>query len=111
MLGSMSTALKPRKVKIDRYFGKCPVKGCKTRKVVDGKPYIDEDVPIFYGGYNGKQLIAAGLFCNEHSAHLKWDQLQGRTNPDKECNGVCMAAIGPSCDCSCGGENHGKNHI
>jgi hypothetical protein len=31
-------------------------------------------------------------------------------NPEKGCNGICMGAKGPSCDCSCGGENHGSNH-
>jgi hypothetical protein len=28
----------------------------------------------------------------------------------RACNGVCMGSTGPSCDCSCGGRNHGKNH-
>lgn len=100
--------------KLDRRFGKCPVSGCKTRHVFDGEPYIGEGwdaVSIIYGGSNGPQLVAAGLFCTEHNKHLQWTQLQGRVNPDKECNGVCMAATGPSCDCACGGENHGRNHI
>lgn len=97
-------------VKIERRFGKCPTKGCKTRRVVDGPPFVG-GVPIFYGGYNGDALIAAGLFCSEHAKHLTWDQLQGRVNPDKECNAICLGAIGGSCDCRCGGENHGKNHI
>lgn len=101
-------------VKLDRRFGRCIVKGCKTRRVVDGSPYIGkgwESTPIFYNGGNSAQLIAAGLWCAEHNRHLDWNQLKGRVNLDKECNGVCMAAIGPSCDCSCGGENHGKNHV
>jgi hypothetical protein len=29
---------------------------------------------------------------------------------EKVCNGICMGATGPSCSCSCGGENHGANH-
>lgn len=96
--------------KLERRFGKCPVRGCKTRRVIDGKPYINE-VPIFYSGWNGPQLVAAGLLCEEHKKHLVWNQLKGRVNPEKECNGICMGAVGPSCDCSCGGENHGKNHV
>ena len=27
---------------------------------------------------------------------------------DKPCGGGCMNAYGPTCDCSCGGENHGS---
>ena len=30
---------------------------------------------------------------------------------ERACNGICMGATGPSCSCSCGGENHGKNHV
>lgn len=26
---------------------------------------------------------------------------------EKKCGSVCMGAQGPSCSCSCGGENHG----
>jgi hypothetical protein len=95
--------------KLDRRFGKCIVRGCKTRRVVDGS--WSGDVSIFYRGTNRDELIRAGLWCGDHDKHLEWTQLKGRTNPDKDCNGVCMGAVGPSCDCACGGENHGRNHI
>ncbi|ASR85785.1 hypothetical protein SEA_EDUGATOR_88 [Mycobacterium phage Edugator] len=110
----MATAFLAPARKLDRYFGKCPVAGCKTRHVVDGAPYVGEGrdtVVIFYSGSNGNQLEAAGLFCNDHRRYLTWDQLRGRVKPDRKCNGVCMGAVGPSCDCACGGENHGRNHI
>lgn len=29
---------------------------------------------------------------------------------EKVCGGKCMNATGPSCDCSCGGMNHGRGH-
>lgn len=29
---------------------------------------------------------------------------------EKACNQTCMGATGPSCSCSCGGENHGNAH-
>lgn len=31
----------------------------------------------------------------------------GKHNPAKVCDGRCMGAVGPSCECSCGGANHG----
>lgn len=31
----------------------------------------------------------------------------GKHNPTKVCDGRCMSAVGPSCECQCGGENHG----
>ncbi len=97
--------------KIDRYFGKCHVKGCKTRRVV-ASVFIDNGREVvYYQGGNEKALRTAGIWCDEHNTFLKFDQLKGRTNTEKTCNGVCMAGIGPSCDCACGGENHGKNHL
>lgn len=79
--------------KINRYFGKCVIKGCKGRRVTEGS-------------------IRGINFCPVHThISLDWNQLKGRVNPAKECNGICMGATGPSCDCACGGENHGKNLI
>jgi hypothetical protein len=36
--------------------------------------------------------------------------VRGTFNPDKACNARCMGATGPSCECACGGANHGGNH-
>ena len=30
--------------------------------------------------------------------------------PDQKCGGKCVNAIGPSCECSCGGKNHGAGY-
>lgn len=98
-----------RSVKLDRNFGKCRISGCKTRRVINGD-FIDGKL-IHYQGHNEADLRSINVWCNEHDTFLKFNQLKGRVNRDKECNGVCMAGIGPSCDCACGGENHGKNHV
>lgn len=99
-----------RYTKLDRYFGKCRVAGCKTRRVVSSAYLPGGDV-IFYGGHNEAALKAAGLWCNEHPlGFLKFNQLQGRVNDEKVCDARCMGAVGPSCDCACGGENHGRNN-
>lgn len=29
---------------------------------------------------------------------------------EKKCGARCMASTGPSCECSCGGHNHGASH-
>ena len=95
--------------KLERWFGRCRIKGCKYSRVVDS-PYVDGKI-IHYNGINRDELRSIGAWCDDHNTFLTWNQLKGRVNPNKECNGVCMGAVGPSCDCSCGGENHGKNHI
>ena len=94
---------------LNRFFGKCRVKGCAYRRVTNDTHINGES--IFYRGSNRAALREIGAWCPEHNRPLDWTQLQGRVSPDKECNDICMAAVGPSCDCSCGGENHGKNHV
>lgn len=82
-----------------RYFGKCRIAGCKTRIVaqINTNDYVRE---------------IARHQCTSHPGELMvtWSPLKGTVNPAKECNGRCMASKGPSCDCACGGENHGSSH-
>lgn len=77
-----------------RMFGKCPVKGCTHRAV------ISQDV-INWGSEKR---------CPEHGRMNKWSYMTAKVNT-KECADRCMASTGPSCSCSCGGENHGVNHL
>lgn len=41
---------------------------------------------------------------------LKTVVVKGFKDERRPCGDRCMGAVGPSCDCSCGGENHGKSH-
>lgn len=38
-------------------------------------------------------------------------KLEATIVTERVCNGICMGATGPSCSCSCGGENHGANRV
>jgi len=51
------------------------------------------------------RAVGTGL-ANER-VHYK--TIKGTTNPDEKCGARCLASKGPTCDCSCGGENHGKS--
>lgn len=46
--------------------------------------------------------------CNAHT--LNGAKVDG-TYSDHKCGAKCMGATGPNCDCSCGGANHGRNHL
>ncbi|WP_331727530.1 hypothetical protein OG871_40655 (plasmid) [Kitasatospora sp. NBC_00374] len=46
--------------------------------------------------------------CPECGTSLRSERLYAVTR-DESCDGACMNAFGPSCSCSCGGENHGKS--
>jgi hypothetical protein len=48
----------------------------------------------------------AGM-CDQCGRPMAWGYLQGHTRADVRCNAVCTHARGHSCDCSCGGANHG----
>lgn len=88
-MGMTNTATATR-----RYFGRCIEKGCKFRIVTEGATAGPR----------------APRGCPDHRISTDWRDLKAKRT-EKECNGVCMGAVGPSCDCSCGGENHGVNHL
>lgn len=37
--------------------------------------------------------------------------VKGTKNENVPCDGRCMGATGPNCECACGGKNHGRNHL
>lgn len=79
-----------------RYFGRCEFGQCKHRGVTE--TLIDNRWP------DGP--------CPSHgNRFMVWRPLKATYNITKECNGRCMGAIGPACDCSCGGDNHGTNSL
>lgn len=91
--------VKPRKVAKNRWFGRCMTDGCKFRRVTESQ------VNTFPNADN------ALAHCDNCHHFLRWSRLFASYSAERECNGVCMGAVGPSCDCSCGGENHGKGHV
>lgn len=105
----MATTIRGRRTKLDRWFGRCHTPGCTYRRVTDS--FHVAGTTISYNGVNRASLIAHGLWCPEHNTWLRWEQLQGRFSAERECDARCMGAVGPSCDCQCGGENHGLSNI
>jgi hypothetical protein len=119
-----------------RYFGKCAVKGCKHRRVIQESSHPKLEAVSSLNGRNGKFLVVrgtadnsvyglyfvgwkandqalldAGLGCPEHGKTVVYTGGKFSHNPRKVCNARCMNATGPSCDCSCSGENHGAKWV
>lgn len=46
----------------------------------------------------------------ECGATVKLQPVIGTHDEHIACGAKCRNAVGPSCDCSCGGANHGINH-
>jgi len=104
----LTTEEKKNGITIRNAIGKCPV--CKTPKRIKVK---------FDGGnfFNSKEefnvrceWLASPFIRCECGKVFGAKMMNGTLNEGKKCDGRCMSATGPSCDCSCGGENHGANH-
>lgn len=46
----------------------------------------------------------------ECGGRIRLRKLDGKYNRDKRCSARCTNATGPSCECACGGANHGAGH-
>lgn len=49
----------------------------------------------------------ASKMAHPYVFSMRGEAVRGRVVESIKCGGKCLNAIGPSCDCSCGGENHG----
>lgn len=54
--------------------------------------------------YDGDPLA----ICPSCSRPMAWGYVKGISNPAVRCDARCTHARGHNCECSCGGENHGK---
>jgi hypothetical protein len=100
-----------------RYFGKC--KACKattTMDAVKGNAYAVTG--LFDRASANFSLVpfaiaaADGYFaCNCGRAIKVWAPLKAKLSTKHECNAKCLASKGPSCECSCGGKNHGASYL
>ncbi len=59
-----------------------------------------------YGHFN----YPAAPACPVCGGEMRGQPIRGTTRPDIPCNARCTGAVGSSCDCACGGANHGAAH-
>jgi hypothetical protein len=121
----MTTTATPAPI---RYLGKCQVKRCQTKRAIEPGTartrlfpggvltVLDEsgrDWPLYEIGDRDqvKAMRDAGFVCAEHDVVVWFRPGRFTYNPEKVCNAACMGAVGPACDCSCSGSNHGGNHL
>ncbi len=76
-------------IRTGRHLGRC--KSCKRTHRVDG------------GGW----VPSARCSCG---ASVRLQEVLAYEVPEVRCGGSCRNAVGPACDCSCAGANHGINH-
>jgi hypothetical protein len=79
-----------------RWVGRC--RTCKAAVRIE-VPATDPIGSMWYIDWERKTVCECG-------AAVKVKLVNGVVS-DKVCNSRCMGAVGPACECSCGGENHG----
>ncbi len=78
------------------YIGTGPA--CKVTRRVDAGATTE--------GWNGRPDVPC-LVCVK-LVHVPMKPITGWTS-DHICDARCLGATGPTCECSCGGANHGKS--
>lgn len=108
-----------------RYIYKCQDKNCKHVYALDfDVTYYVETRQYSYKLVNAPEWAAAEVAqkpwmrmprnftqCSKCGRFAKMDIVKGFYNPEHVCDGCCMSAKGSTCDCSCGGANHGANWV
>lgn len=88
----------------NRWFVRC--KDCLTVAAIDAVWHTT------WQAYEGLQKHVCGI-CNGKIEAMGKVQQERLANTENRwpCDNRCTSAIGPNCDCSCGGKNHGSNMI
>ncbi len=63
------------------------------------------DSPVFIGKWGGVVMKCKGC-----GAELAAKPVKGTFSKVHICSAKCLASTGFTCDCSCGGKNHGASH-
>lgn len=103
-------------MKINRFSCKCKL--CKekwTTEVSDRAAAFNAHAAICpkYAEVFAKRRVTFALLSEDSEKYqisalfFNHQQIEGRYAADIKCDGRCMSATGHSCDCSCGGVNHG----
>lgn len=96
---------------------------CRTVRRVDGADvsveYVEHGILFAAGQTFERDYTMFGAVDSHGIAHqltveccgnrILGRRIVGKNTKNTPCNGTCMGAKGPNCDCHCEGANHGKN--
>lgn len=107
------------------YIGRCWRKGCATvvritipmvgieRKLTSGHGIYRHEYKAIEWRSNDTSWNGpydSGICCTHHRVSLRWKLINGVVSDKHVCDARCINAIGPNCECSCGGKNHGAGY-
>lgn len=103
-----------------RYIGKCKVCKRAVSTLLPGK--VNQRTEHAYGYERVRRWVevlvwtstgladwAGTVECPGCEKPVAVVAVSGKHNPDHPCDARCTSAKGPSCECSCGGANHGAD--
>ena len=97
-----------------RYIAKCKACNCVTSTLATNaeRGYGFVDMGAMFYDEKGESGVIGNLVirCRKCSKARRANMVKGKFSAKHECNAKCLASTGPTCECSCGGRNHGASH-
>lgn len=91
-----------------RYIAKCKACGCHTSGQTEGQSALRvKDDPLRTGDVYTHKSGAIVLDCRKCGAPRYAKLVRGVVSHKHVCGARCMSSTGITCECSCGGRNHG----
>ncbi len=86
-----------------RYLARCPK--CRHPHAVNvDKRFASEFLTLAYNKLTHR--------CRECNCPLRtWNAVKGHYSEGRKCDSRCTGAVGPNCECQCGGHNHGADAL
>ena len=79
----------------------------RAHSVVAAAPFVGPEIKTEAREFHDR---AGSLWLKCPAGHaVEFKAVRG-TITEQKCGARCMSSTGPSCECACGGKNHGANH-
>jgi hypothetical protein len=97
---------------VTRYITRkdCPCGAGRTSALCVGAPAQSKDGGPVFIGVAGCYLNDTCVACKGCGINRRAEAVRGRFSAKHKCNAKCLASKGPTCECSCGGKNHGASY-
>lgn len=95
-----------------RYIAKCKKCNAHTSTLASNVNRANADMGALFRDDVGESGIIGALVmrCRSCNRARAARAVIGKVSDRHVCGARCMASTGPSCECSCGGRNHGASY-
>lgn len=101
-----------------RVICRCEIKGCKYVKAYN-VPTVERRISTRFNTFLTREACSGTMLtlanderCPSHPRNrMRVRVIEGKFSADHVCDSRCTGAIGPNCECQCGGANHGANWL